>query len=235
MDNRPSSSRDRLSDQLRDKDQRISKLSDDIASLTEDNSRLRSQLMSAAEKSGSKFSQSLTTLEQDHRREIQILSQINKDLRADTQRREEHLENLRASLKLTNQELFDLAVELKTIQDRSSEAKEAADGIREPTDDKETVAARHHVSEGNRQRVVALMEARIQRLENQLKDREESYQKERNELTELLNNANRTPKTDPQLTIEVGLKLTAPVFCSRGSYSCEFHTGRLSRPCSAQP
>ncbi|GAV08948.1 hypothetical protein RvY_18565-2 [Ramazzottius varieornatus] len=203
VDNRPSSSGDRLPDQLRDKDERISKLSDDIASLTEDNSRLRSQLMSAAEKSGSTFSQSLTTLEQDHRREIQILSQINKDLRADTQRREEHLENLRASLKLTNQELFDLAVELKAIQDRSSEVKGATDGTREGTEDKETVTAPQDISEGNRQRVVALMETRIQRLENQLKDREGSFQKERNELTELLNNASRTPKNDPQITIEL--------------------------------
>ena len=131
------------------------------------------------------------------------LTRINEDLRADLRRHESHLADLRAALQVSNEQLVGLSEELKRSHSGTSVAAGGERGggsgmVREGIDGGDGVGV-----DVSRQRVTAQLEARIQRLEGELKAREAERQRERDEFMEVLSQSGKGLQSDVEFAKQV--------------------------------
>ncbi|OQV19291.1 hypothetical protein BV898_06712 [Hypsibius exemplaris] len=203
-----------LSGELRDAEVRLARSLDTVTSLTTENHKLRSQLASGSGQSFLEITQGLTSLEKDHRNEVDTLSRINGDMRADARRHEVHMADLRAALQTANEQLVSMADELRQARNEAARLKTTVDGKSSlvefaggDSDGGGLSAAVRDDGLGveGRQRVVVQLEAKIQRLEGEMKQREAERQRERDEFVEILAKSGKGLQSDVEFAKQVSI------------------------------
>ncbi|XP_055335518.1 centrosomal protein of 290 kDa-like [Paramacrobiotus metropolitanus] len=184
---------------------RLKNLEGQINILNHENTGLRKRLEDTGPRTDpeSQLQEELVSLGSSHRQEVDFLVRINADLRNDILRKDANLSDLRGALQAANERLAQKMEELSLLRRLSTDNTNRSVY---PVSDADKLEIAQSAAEKEQQleqghlRVVATLEAKILRLENELKIYDEERQKDRDELVSVLE------KNGRQVQLEMNLR-----------------------------